>query len=240
MKHLKDIVEESLIKSYDHNKLIKKLESKYNAKFYVYDSTSNVKSFYFDIDDISIVYEDQSLCSLLNFYGYVFSEITYSKKDKIYRCYIEPIFGEKIKSKDIPNGMVFHITHKDKVDSIKKYRGLLPVEGTYRKYNERVYFFYGKSVDEIIERAEYIIKQLQLKEDEYVIIKVDVSKYNVDFYKDTSNKVDGMIYANAIFFPHLITRYNSVEKLKNDLSIFETKYVMIGKNKIFIRNVETF
>lgn len=52
MKTINNYIDESLIKSYNHNLLIKKLKTKYNIyNINEYDSKSNLKSFVFNINE---------------------------------------------------------------------------------------------------------------------------------------------------------------------------------------------
>lgn len=237
MKTLQSFVDESLIKSYNHELLIKKLITKYNiSNIHIYDSKSDVKSFYFNHNNLLI--DKQEFVSLLNFYGYYITELYYIKSDNIYTYRIEPNFGTKCNDlvyKECKK-KVYHITTEYNEQNIIK-SGILPLEcKNYRYFTERTFFVCGKNTEEIIYNIEHIISEKNIKNP--VILEVDLSKYNVDFYYDTSeNKQYNCIYANAVFFPHLIKSFNSIGKLKEELKINEAKYIDTNIGKLYIKEI---
>lgn len=232
MKDIKDIINESLIKSYDYKLLIKKLEKKYNIlNVKVYDSKSDIKSFYFEVND---EIEGQSFLALLDYYGYYCSEIKRFNNNLIY--YIEPIFSENCNNLIYKkcNSKIYHITEKYNLKYIYD-NGIKPYVGnTYRIFSERAYFICGETAESILKNVSHIISEKQFKAP--IIIEIDVSKYNVNFYYDTSeNKKYNCIYANAVFFPHLITKICTFDELKDYIKIYESKYFNTKYGKLYIK-----
>jgi hypothetical protein len=82
MKPLKNKIDESLIKSYDTNKLINKIKTKYKEKInniHIQKSKSYIQSFSIQFNEKyndEIVY-DESLYKLIDFFGYYITEYKY-------------------------------------------------------------------------------------------------------------------------------------------------------------------
>lgn len=240
MKSLVSFIKESLIKSYDHQKLIDKLQARYGSKikeFNTLQSSSKVKSFAFSFDkqyEDDIAY-DEGLYKILEFFGYYVSEFKSVDNENVYMLSIEPIFGEKCTDfvKKDCGGIVYHCTSEHTFKSAISKKGLIPKEGsTYRQFSERTFLFCGKNKKDILENAKKIIDQLAKKD--YAILKIDVSKYNIDFYKDPyQNESDNnFIYANAVFHPSRITNIGKLEDLDKSLvNIDENKTISTPSGK---------
>lgn len=241
MKLLRNYIKESLIKSYDTEKLKKYLKRKYRViDFHDYDSV-NVHRFVMTIKNLNNVIDDVVFYKTIDLYGYVITEINYIKSLNVYDIHLEPNFG--VKCNDFIynqcNGIIWHVTSKTNEHNIDS-KGIRPFEGTsYRIFNERTFFVCGETKESIIENINCIMDQLRHRS--YVIYKINLCNhrskpYNVNFYHDTSNPDNkNCIYSNAVFFPHLIERkYYDMEDIKNDLN--QTVIERCGR-KIIIRDL---
>lgn len=246
MKTLTTFIKESLIKSYDHDKLINKIKNRYKDKIKeinILNSNSEVKSFSFSFDSkyVDDIDYDESLYKLLDFFGYYISEFKHINNEDIYLLSIEPLFSEKCTDfvKKDCKGIVYHCTSELSYKNYISKRGLTPKEGTtYRQFSERAFLFCGKDKKDIIDNVKKIIEQLDKKD--YTIIKIDVSKYNVDFYRDSyQNESDNnFIYANAVFHPSRITNIGKLEDLEKHLpNIDESKTITVNGKKIYCQIV---
>lgn len=218
MKSLKNKIEESLIKSYDTNKLINKIENKYkNIDVSLYPSKSNESLFriiFNNKDDYENFLEDIYIQRQLDFFGYYITE----KIDKDLLVAIEPNFGTKCTDfvYNKCNGLVFHVTSKEKYEKYIKDKGLKPFEGKhYRKFTERIFLITGETIDEITENIEFIIDQLHKSDPVILMIDLKENHYNVDFYYDPSeDNWHDFIYCNAYFPDKYIVEVRKLSDLK--------------------------
>jgi len=219
MKNLKNILDESLIKSYDTNKLCDKIKKRYpniNITFGSSKSSESATLFkvvFNDEEDFNKFKTDIYIQRQLDFFGYYITEYI----NKYLTVYIEPNFGTKCTNFVYKNcnGLIFHITSQESYDNNIKYKGLKPKIGNikrYRYFTERIFLTCGETVDEIIDNINLIIKQKGYIQNDYVILMVDLieSHYNVDFYYDPSeDNWHNCIYCNA-YFP-----YKHIVKIRN-------------------------
>ena len=229
MKTLKSKIDESLIKSYNTNKLINKIKNRYkNINVEIYKSKSNESLFslkFNDKDNYNEFLTDIYIQRQLDFFGYYITE----KIDKELLIAIEPNFGIKCTKfvYNDCNGLIFHITLKKTYNKFIKGEGIKPFKGTYRKFTERSFFICGKTKKEIINNIKLIIKQKSYNKNDYIILMVDLKEnhYNVDFYYDPSeDNWHNCIYCNA-WFP--ITYITEVKKLSDlEVNINENLNVM--------------
>ena len=233
MNNLNRFIKESLIKSYDTNKLINKIESRYkNINISLYPSKSEESLFrieFNDKDEYKKFLEDIYIQRQLDFFGYYITE----KIDKDLFVFIEPNFGTKCTKfvYDNCNGLIFHITDNYSYEHNIRYKGLKPKYGNIKKYryfNERVFLICGETKEEIIDNIELIIDQKGYIKDDYVILMINLKEnnYNVDFYYDPSeDNWHNCIYCNA-FFP-----YNYITKIKkmSDLKININEDLQVSK-----------
>lgn len=231
MKSIKNYIDESLIKSYDSDILLKKIRLKYEDKIndiHIHKSKSNIQSFSIQfneryVDDIAY---DQSLYKLLDFFGYYITEFNYVEEESNYILRFEPIFGQKCNNLvyDECDGVVFHITNREHIKSIQS-KGLIPISNSsYRNFSERTFYSCGKNKEEIFSNLNHLISQLKNGKD-YIILRIDLKKhnYNVDFYFDPSeDDVHNYIYANACIFPHMIEEIGKIEDLDKYYQIKES------------------
>lgn len=130
------------------------------------------------------------------------------RKRYIFKKYIYPNEQNTLVYKEC-NGIVWHVTKNENLKSIL-HKGIYPKkDSNYRKFSSRVFFTCGKTRQEIFDNVKFIIEE-QLQFAKYNILKVDVNRYNVNFYYDTLNKKEhNCVYSNAIFYPNLITNIAS-------------------------------
>lgn len=217
MKTIKNHIEESLIKSYDTNKLIDKIKNRYKdieVSLYISKSDESLFSIVFkNKKDYENFLKDIYIQRQLDFFGYYITE----KIDKDLLIAIEPNFGTKCTDfvYNECNGLIFHITSKEKYEYFIKDIGIKPFEGTYRNFTERTFFICGKTKEEIIENIEFIIDQLNKSNPIILMIDLKKHKYNVDFYYDPSeDNWHNCIYCNAWFPITYITEVRKLTDLK--------------------------
>lgn len=244
MKNLVDYIDESLIKSYDTEKLKKALNKKYKINdFHDYKSKSDEpKRFAFGTDEdlYNKLMSDEGFFKLIDLYGYTLTEIN-CIDNKIYDLHLEPNFGKKCNELvyDKCNGIVWHVSKKKFEEFVAK-DGIKPRAGKdYRIFSERVFLSCGETSQEMVDNVKFLIKQLAIPEGKYVIYKIDLKRnrhhpYNVNFYYDPSeDDKHNFIYANAIFFPHLIVNeFHSIDEMQNDLKKIDENLVFkLKRNK---------
>ena len=217
-----ELLYESLLKSYDHKKLINALNKKFKNdihKIYQIPANDILKSivieFYDKFDTTNKEYQ-----SLLNLYNYYEAD---NDKNKIIT--LSPMISEDMSNKvyEDSKGIVYHICPNYVIDKILKY-GLRPKGGKNSKiYKNRVwhpksiYVIFG-SVDNDIK--EYFKREIEkdkitteyddnvLNSDEVTILKIDLNKYNrkLKFYKDTLGGKQ-FVYTKEYIPPHCISVY---------------------------------
>lgn len=243
MKDLKTHISESLIMSYDHEKLKKRLKKKYKViRFVDMKSKSKVRSFTMtvDKDEFEKIETDPAFYKLLDFFGYYQTELNYVMDVEEYDIRLEPNFGTKCTDfvYNECDGIIYHVTREVHMDSISK-KGLIPMAGkSYREFPERIFFSCGKDKHEVLTNIQDIVDQLG--REKYTILEIHLKdhKYNIDFYYDPSeDDKHNYIYANAIIFPFYIDReYDSIDELKEWLdSIIEKRY--FNGKQMWIRKI---
>lgn len=222
MKLLKNKLNESLIKSYNTNKLIDKIKNKYkNIEVTLKSSKSNESLFWLTFnnkDEYNNFLEDIYIQHQLDFFGYYITE----KIDKDLLIIIEPNFGTKCTNfvYNNCNGLIFHITNKYSYEHNIKYKGLKPKYGDIKKYRyfkERIFLICGETKEEIINNIKLIIKQKGYDKNDYVLLMIDLkeNKYNVDFYYDPSeDNWHNCIYCNAYFPDKYIIKIKNLSDIK--------------------------
>lgn len=224
MKKIKQYIDESLIKSYDSNILLKKIKHKYKDKIKdinIHKSKSNIESFsiQFNKEYMHDIAYDESLYKLIDVFGYYITEYNEVKDENIQILRFEPIFGEKCNDLVYKkcNGIIYHITDDNHISQIRK-KGLVPFKNSnYRNFSNRVFFCCGKNKEEVINNLKDIINKLN--KTSYYILKIDLKKhkYNVDFYYDPSeDNIHNYIYANAYFYPHMIEEIKDLNTFINE------------------------
>ena len=161
---------------------------------------------------------------ILTFFNYYISEII----DSIayYEVLLEPVFTTKINSKGIK--YIYHITNRNNIQKIKTL-GLRPnvgktrEEGGYRYFTKRLFFVTDKNGNnQLINDLEDEIKDLELDNKKinkkYSIIRVDISKYNIDLYKDAASEAENAVYVHIPFRKELLEYFNSIDELKEYLN----------------------
>ena len=154
---------ETLSKSHDHNKLISKMEKIYGDIFYdfhVYNSVSNVKSFFFSVleKNFNNTVATEKFNNLCMFFNYTVSEVkVYENGEMI--VYMEPNYTEKITDfvYNKCNKKLYHVTNKSNVKRIL-HRGLQLKEGDdYRVFLSRIYVSFGETPEIIKNNRSFSI-----------------------------------------------------------------------------------
>lgn len=216
MKSLK----ESLIKSYDTNKLISIIYKRYPDIEYNYNKSKS-KEFVFSIyfnkkEDYDKFQTDIYINKQLDLFGYYITENINKELCLIF----EPNFGTKCTNfvYEKCNGLIFYVTSKEKYNLKIKDIGLKSVEGNklkYRYYTERVFFSCGESKQEIIDNINFLINQFGYIDPIILMINLKENKYNVDFYYDPSeDEWHNFIYCNAYFPDKYITRIYNINDIE--------------------------
>ena len=161
---------------------------------------------------------------ILTFFNYYISEII----DNIayYEVLLAPVFTTKINNKGIK--YIYHITNRNNIQKIKTL-GLRPnvgktrEEGGYRYFTKRLFFVTDKNGNnQLINDLEDEIKDLELDNKKinkkYSIIRVDISKYNIDLYKDAASEAENAVYVHIPFRKELLEYFNSIDELKEYLN----------------------
>ena len=161
---------------------------------------------------------------ILTFFNYYISEII----DSIayYEVLLEPVFTTKINNKGIK--YIYHVTNRNNIQKIKTL-GLRPnvgktkEEGGYRYFTKRLFFVTDKNgSNQLINDLEDEIKDLELDNKKinkkYSIIRIDISKYNIDLYKDAALEAENAVYVHIPFRKELLEYFNSIDELKEYLN----------------------
>lgn len=223
--------------------MMEKLKKALNKKYGIEDlHECKSKGFTINVDEdlYNRLASDAGFFKLIDLYGYTLTEIN-CIDNKTYDLHLEPNFGKKCNELvyDKCNGIVWHVSKKKHEPVINKV-GIKPYPGEdYRIFNERVFLSCGETSQEIINNVKFLIKQLAIPEGKYVIYKIDLKRnrhhpYNVNFYYDPSeDDKHNFIYANAIFFPHLIiNEFHSIDEMQNDLKKIDENLVFkLKRNK---------
>jgi len=227
MDNIRIYLKESLIKSYDTNKLCDKIEKRYPNIYITFEpsksseSETSFKVVFNDEEDFNKFKTDIYIQRQLDFFGYYITEYI----DKYFTVYIEPNFGTKCTDFVYKNcnGLIFHVTDKESYDNNIKYKGLKPKVGNIKKYRyfpERIFLTCGETVDEIIDNINLIVEQKEYEQNDYVILMVDLieNHYNVDFYYDPAeDSWHNCIYCNAYFPCNYITKIRNIGDIKANI-----------------------
>ena len=142
---------------------------------------------------------------------------------------IEPVFTNKVDNKNIK--YIYHVTKRSNIQKIKM-SGLRPKvgktkeEGGYRYFTKRLFFVTDKDGNEqLIKDLHDEINDLDLDNNNiykrYNIIRVDISKYNIDLYNDTASENSNAVYVHIPFRKEILEYFNSIEDLKEYLYKYE-------------------
>jgi len=161
---------------------------------------------------------------ILTFFNYYISEII----DRIvyYEVLLEPVFTTKVNNEGIK--YIYHVTNRNNVQKIKTL-GLRPnvgktrEESGYRYFTKRLFFVTDKNGNnQLINDLEDEIKDLGLDNKninkKYSIIRIDISKYNIDLYKDAASEAENAVYVHIPFRKELLEYFNSIDELKEYLN----------------------
>lgn len=161
---------------------------------------------------------------ILDFFNYYITMIKDNKEN--FEILLEPIFTNKIDNKNVK--YIYHITKRSKVQEIKLLGlrpqvGITPENGGYRYFTKRMFFVTDENGNEqLIKDLKDELKDLELDNKsinkKYTIIRIDISKYNIDLYKDTASESKNSIYVHIPFRKELLEYFNSIEELEKYLN----------------------
>lgn len=165
--------------------------------------------------------KSQMLYDILELWLYYITTIT--KVGNVYQIYIEPAYTKCI-SETIKNngGFVYHITSKENAEKILK-NGIRPKTGKTKNENSKTgyryfpkrNFFIGccKTKKETKENIKNALAYIG-KHNDYVIIEIDTTKHDIDFWVDRAlPEIKNAVYSHTFIPNSFITRvlYNIEE-----------------------------
>lgn len=166
--------------------------------------------------------ESHKLYDILQFFNYYITLIKLNDEENGWNIYIEPLYTENIVQEIKDNGgLIYHITHKDNLEKIKK-TGIRPKVGKlekdngYRYFPERNYFIgNSKNIEDTINDIKNVIEDKQLQND-YIIFEIDVKNKNIELWKDNASNQKYSVYSYVSISPKLIRNiYEDYNKIYN-------------------------
>jgi CRISPR/Cas system-associated endoribonuclease Cas2 len=205
---LQNGVYETLLKSYDKDKLKQKINEFFGDEIFQYDMDDEVSSKMLVIKykrDYGFV-KTGKFKSLLNLFNYNITFINPSER----LVYLEPNVPDEMTKYvyETCNGIVWHITkNKSTFGNIIKY-GLKPKTASYRNYSERVFFIAGSGKDEIFKNIRKT-KDMFFGSDDHgslVLLKVDLKRFEkkLRFFMDPTLKGMRAIWTSEYIPPFCI------------------------------------
>ena len=194
----KSKIYETLLKSYDSNKLYNEILKKYGQyivdKYSAYKDKSTVKSIILIYKYSSKFTKEDEFQHLLNLYNYF---ITYDDINN-HELHLEPNVPDDCTEfiYNDCNGILYHVTNKYIYEEKIKKFGLKPKTATYRYFPERVFYVAGTNKKDIVDNIEFVKDILKdddiYKKYEMIILKVDLNKYKnkVSIFKDNGMEND--------------------------------------------------
>ena len=186
----KDTIYESILKSYNKDKLYNEIVSMFEKYIIVgiHDNSKEISKHILSIKykkDTSFT-NTQEFKQLINLYNY---NLTYTDPAERY-IYLEPNVPNDMTKYvyEKCNGIVYHVTKNQKrLDNILKY-GLKPKSPTYRSNSERIYVIAANKKENLIKKIKHI-KSIFRKDPQYeetAILKIDLNKLprKLNFYID--------------------------------------------------------
>ena len=155
--------------------------------------------------------ESDKLYEILDFELYNITFVEFEHYKDAYNIYLEPVYTDSAVAMVKAGGdVVYHVTKKVNYDKIKRTGlrprvGLAPYHGPgyYRVFPERTFLICNSST--LKKDIEHAITDLKLRKNDYVILKIDVSKRNIGFFVDDASTNKNHIYTLEAIPPSLIT-----------------------------------
>lgn len=157
---------------------------------------------------------------IIDFMLYNVTYVELNHKTHKYIIYLEPVYSKNVTDLVKKNGnIVYHITHKNNLKYILKSGlrpkvGKTPYEDTekgYRYFPERLFVVNNSKT--IKNDLRKIIRDKNLKEGEYVILKINIKQHNISFFIDNASNNENCLYTLEAIPPTLITQYYDVDSL---------------------------
>lgn len=223
--HNVDSLINKLTKEFEEINNIEKISSKNSKALPISVFINKKDNDIFDdtrIESLKTLDNDQGnkFSDILTFFNYYVSQIY--DKDNYYEILLEPAFTSKIDNKNIK--YIYHITNRKNIQNIKIFGlrpkvGKTPEEGGYRYFTKRLFFVSDNdSNEQLIKDLSDEIKDLGLDNkninSKYAIIRIDISKHNIDLYKDTASESKNSVYVHIPFRKELLEYFYSIEELK--------------------------
>lgn len=211
-----NLIYESILKSYESEKLLNKIKTKFNK--YLYDSgeinpVTKKNSLILFISDKELV-NNEDFKSLLNLYNYYVSFCEDRKYNdiKYYEVYIEPYKPEE-KTDYIYNdckGIVYRFVNDNGLKRLN-HHGLVPRYDNDRYYPRYIFVVADKDQHRLKETLSKV--QGEIKKTNIHLIKIDLNKYEnkLRFYKDPAS-----VNYDAFVTREYIPKY-CCEEIKIDL-----------------------
>jgi len=218
---LQNKVYETLLKSYDKNKLKQKISDFFGEEIFQYDPDEEVSTKMLVVKykrNYDFV-KTEKFKSLLNLFNYNITFIDPS--DRL--VYLEPNVPDEMTRYvyETCNGVVWHITKNNSTfDNILKY-GLKPKTASYRNYLERVFFVVGSNKDEVFKNLKKT-KDMFFGSSEHtslVLLKVDLKQFDkkLRFFMDPTIKGMRAIWTSEYIPPFCINKIRW-DMLKDELN----------------------
>lgn len=155
--------------------------------------------------------ESDKLYEIIDFELYNITFVEFEHYKNVYNIYLEPVYTDSAVDMVKAGGdIVYHVTKKVNYDKIKRTGlrpkvGLAPYHGPgyYRVFPERTFLICNSPT--IKQDVEHAITDLNLRKNDYVILKIDVSKRNIGFFVDDASTNKNHIYTLEAIPPSLIT-----------------------------------
>lgn len=155
--------------------------------------------------------ESDKLYEILDFELYNLTYIWFDIKRQEYDLYFEPVYTDSaVNIVKAGGNIVYHVTSKENYNKIKRTGlrprvGLAPYHGPeyYRVFPERIFLICNSET--VKKDIQHAITDLELRKNDYVILKIDVSKRNIGFFVDDASTNKNHIYTLEAIPPSLIT-----------------------------------
>jgi hypothetical protein len=149
---------------------------------------------------------------ILKFHNYYITLIYFYAYSNV--LILEPIQTENATDVVKQYNYVYHITHKDNIQSILK-KGLRPKvkksneDDRYRYYTDRIFLILN--TDDVKKDVKRVINDLNLLRD-YAILKIDISKLNITYWWDDASK-GNTVYTVESIHPKFIEVIDNINDI---------------------------
>lgn len=213
-----NIIYESIIHSYDHEKLLEKINKKFKDDIYdvseVPTNNDKTKSIGLYIKNENLQYNEE-FKSLLNLYNYYVSFCEYRKENNGYwEMYIEPY-----KPKEVTNyiyndckGIIYRFVNDYGLKRLN-HHGLVPRNNSDRHYPKYIFVVSNPNNDKLKEILLQVKREI--KKNDLHLIKIDLNKYEnkLKFFIDPAS-VNYEAYVTREYIPKYCCEEINLEDIK--------------------------